>query len=126
MAGNVHLGKKLENCVDELVRTGRYTSREEVLSEGVRLVERREQQRTAVDRALEAGIADAEAGRVHAADSAFAACASVTRPRPPKGTDEVVITRRPMQISSTSATISLGTTRHARSPSSTNWNGAAG
>lgn len=73
MAGNVHLGKKLENYVDELVRTGRYKSREEVLSEGVRLVERREQQRTAVDRALEAGIADAEAGRVHAADSAFAA-----------------------------------------------------
>ena len=73
MAGNVRLETKLENYVEELVRTGRYTSREAVLSEGVRLVERREQQRAAVDRALEAGIADAEAGRVHDAESAFTA-----------------------------------------------------
>ena len=36
------LGKVLENFVTELVKTGRYNSKSEVLREGVRLIQDRE------------------------------------------------------------------------------------
>lgn len=42
MASSANLGKLLEEYVADLVRTGRYNSRSEVLREGVRLVEERE------------------------------------------------------------------------------------
>jgi len=59
------LGPQLENYVTELVRSGRYGSRSEVLREGVRLVEEREKRLTALDAAIARGLADVKAGRVH-------------------------------------------------------------
>lgn len=64
MANGENLSQRAENYVDELVRTGRYKSRGEALTEGLRLIEEREKQAVALDAALAAGIADMEAGRV--------------------------------------------------------------
>lgn len=64
MASSANLGPKLENYVTDLVSTGRYNSRSEVLREGVRLVEEREKRLAALDAAISRGIADADAGRV--------------------------------------------------------------
>jgi antitoxin ParD1/3/4 len=70
MAGNANLGPRLENVVTDLVEKGRYSSRSEVLKEGVRLVEERENRLLALDTAISGGIADAETGRVRAVDDA--------------------------------------------------------
>lgn len=64
MASSANLGQQLENYVNELVKSGRYHSRSEVLREGVRLVEEREKRLQALDLAIGRGIADAEAGRL--------------------------------------------------------------
>ena len=64
MASSANLGPHLEGYVSELIRTGRYRSRSEVLREGVRLVEEREKRLAALDAALARGMADADAGRV--------------------------------------------------------------
>lgn len=71
MASSANLGQHLENYVTDLVKTGRYHSRSEVLREGVRLVEEREKRLAALDVALARGLADVEAGRVTALDEAF-------------------------------------------------------
>jgi antitoxin ParD1/3/4 len=65
MASSVDLGNQLENVVTQLVKTGRYNSRSEILREGVRLVQEREARLTALDAAIARGVADADAGRVH-------------------------------------------------------------
>ena len=64
MAISADLGAHLEGVVNELVSTGRYNSKSEVLREGVRLVQEREARLAALDAALAKGIADADAGRV--------------------------------------------------------------
>ena len=64
MASSANLGQRLEDYVSELIKTGRYQSRSEVLREGVRLVEEREKRLVALDAAIARGIADADAGRV--------------------------------------------------------------
>ncbi|MEP7457097.1 type II toxin-antitoxin system ParD family antitoxin [Phyllobacterium sp. SB3] len=64
MASSANLGQKLENYVDDLVKTGRYNSRSEVLREGVRMVEEREKRLDALDAAISRGLADVQAGRV--------------------------------------------------------------
>jgi antitoxin ParD1/3/4 len=64
MAGTADLGPQLEGYVADLVKSGRYQSRSEVLREGVRLVEERERRLAALDAAINRGIADVEAGRV--------------------------------------------------------------
>lgn len=64
MPSSANLGQHLEDYVSELVATGRYGSRSEVLREGVRLIEEREKRLAVLDAALARGIADAEAGRV--------------------------------------------------------------
>ena len=63
MASSANLGQKLESYVSDLVRSGRYNSRSEVLREGVRLVEEREKRLVALDAAIARGLADADAGR---------------------------------------------------------------
>ena len=68
MASSANLGDKLEGYVNNLVKTGRYQSRSEVLREGVRLVEEREKRLAALDAAIERGLADADAGRVRPID----------------------------------------------------------
>lgn len=64
MASSANLGQQLETYVTDLVRTGRYNSRSEVLREGVRLIEEREKRLAALDAAIARGLADADAGRV--------------------------------------------------------------
>ncbi|GGF52726.1 addiction module antitoxin [Azorhizobium oxalatiphilum] len=58
------LGQTLEAYVTQLVSTGRYGSKSEVLREGVRLLQERETRLAALNAALARGLADAEAGRV--------------------------------------------------------------
>ena len=65
------LGAPLEAFVAELVKTGRYNSKSEVLREGVRLVQDREARLAAVYEAIDRGIASAEAGRTKPADEVF-------------------------------------------------------
>ena len=71
MPMSVDLGKRLEATVNKLVKKGRYNSRSEVLREGVRLVEEREKRLAELDAALERGMADSRAGRVHSAKEVF-------------------------------------------------------
>jgi antitoxin ParD1/3/4 len=72
MAMSVDLGERLESFVNEMVASGRYNSKSEVLREGLRLVQDRERL-SAIDAAIEsgvfddaikAGLADLAAGRV--------------------------------------------------------------
>jgi antitoxin ParD1/3/4 len=65
------LGNTLETFVSDLVKSGRYNSKSEVLREGVRLVQEREARLTVLDAALARGIADADAGRVKPAAAVF-------------------------------------------------------
>ena len=62
MTMTVNLGETLERSVEEMVANGRYGSRSEVLREGVRLVEEREQQLARFRRDMEETLAEAEAG----------------------------------------------------------------
>jgi antitoxin ParD1/3/4 len=68
MADSANLGKHFDDYVDELVKSGRYQTRDDVLREGVRLLEVRERRLAELDAELARGIADVEAGRVHTAD----------------------------------------------------------
>lgn len=65
------LGKQLEGYVQQLVDTGRYGSKSEVLREGVRLVQDRETKLTALDTSIRRGLADADAGRTKPAGAVF-------------------------------------------------------
>lgn len=71
MASSVNLGEQLEAFITDAVKNGRYGSRSEVLREGVRLVQEREQRLAKLHAALREGIADADAGRVTDADIVF-------------------------------------------------------
>ena len=68
MAISAELGEALEQAVTELVATGRYNSKSEVLREGVRLVQEREARLQTLHAALERGLASADAGRVEDAE----------------------------------------------------------
>src|SRR4051812_21745596 len=68
MASSVDLGSKLEKFVANLIKSGRYNSKSEVLREGVRLIQERETRLAALDASIARGIADADAGRVTPAD----------------------------------------------------------
>ncbi len=63
------LGSDVEAVMDGLVESGRYPSREDVLREGVRLVQDREARLTRIDAAVLRGIEDAEAGRSEDAEA---------------------------------------------------------
>ncbi|WP_368518029.1 type II toxin-antitoxin system ParD family antitoxin [Rhizobium sp.] len=65
------LGKQLESYIQQLVDTGRYGSKSEVLREGVRLVQDRETRLAALDASIMRGIADADAGRTRPANNVF-------------------------------------------------------
>ena len=68
---SAELGKQLESYIQQLVETGRYGSKSEVLREGVRLVQDREARLAALDASIMRGIADADAGRTHGAEDVF-------------------------------------------------------
>ncbi len=71
MAISAELGATLEAFVNQLVESGRYNSKSEVLREGVRIIQDREARLLAFDRAIAQGIADEEAGRVKPMDEVF-------------------------------------------------------
>jgi antitoxin ParD1/3/4 len=54
---NVSVGDRWENYIEELLRDGRYGSASEVVREGLRLVEEREQKLAALRETIEASIA---------------------------------------------------------------------
>jgi antitoxin ParD1/3/4 len=58
-----NLGTDIEAALAGLVESGRYSTREDVLREGVRLVQDRETRLARIDAAVARGIDDAEAGR---------------------------------------------------------------
>lgn len=62
MPSSVSLGN-LETTVQNLIKTGRYNSKSEVLREGIRLVEEREKRLASLDAAIARGLADIDAGR---------------------------------------------------------------
>lgn len=68
---SAELGRQLEAFVSELVDTGRYNSKSEVLREGVRLIQEREARLAALDASIARGLADAEAGRTTPAAAVF-------------------------------------------------------
>ena len=65
------LGKPLEGYVQQLVESGRYGSKSEVIREGVRLIQDRETRLAALDAAIARGVADAKAGRTNPAEKVF-------------------------------------------------------
>jgi len=65
------LGEKLEDYVTQLVATGRYNSKSEILREGVRLIQDRETKLAALDASIARGIADADAGRTAPVEDVF-------------------------------------------------------
>ena len=65
------LGEKLEDYVTQLVATGRYNSKSEILREGVRLIQDRETKLAALDASIARGIADADAGRTTRSEDVF-------------------------------------------------------
>ena len=65
------LGSQLERYIQQLVDTGRYNSKSEVLREGVRLIQDRETRLEALDASIKRGLADADAGRTKTADAVF-------------------------------------------------------
>ncbi len=65
MASSVNLGSQLEHFVTELVTSGRYNSRSEILREGVRIIHERETRLAALDGSIARGLADLDAGRTY-------------------------------------------------------------
>lgn len=71
MSDDGDLGTQLEQFVAHLVETGRYASKDEVLREGVRLIQERETRLAALDAAIARGVADADAGRAKPLGAVF-------------------------------------------------------
>lgn len=71
MASSADLGNQLEAFVANLVASGRYNSKSEVLREGVRLIQEREARLAALDTSIARGIANADAGRTKPASAVF-------------------------------------------------------
>jgi antitoxin ParD1/3/4 len=65
------LGKHLEGYIQQLVESGRYGSKSEVLREGVRLIQDRETRLAALDASILRGVADADDGRTKPAEKVF-------------------------------------------------------
>ena len=72
MAGSFEHGAQLKDFVDDLVAAGRYNSRSEVIRDGLRLLQEREQLRQIkleeVRRAFQEGI---NSGKGHTAEAVF-------------------------------------------------------
>ncbi len=71
MARSVDLGDALDHFVTSLVAAGRYTSEDQVLREGVRLIQEREARLTKLDEAITKGIAAADAGEGRPSSEVF-------------------------------------------------------
>ena len=71
MPSSCTLGKHFENFVQAQLASGRYGNASEVVRDALRLMEDRERRLAALDQAVERGMADLEAGRIHDADKVF-------------------------------------------------------
>jgi antitoxin ParD1/3/4 len=71
MPSSYTLGQHFEAFIQAQLASGRYNDASEVVRDALRLMEERERRLAAVDAALERGLADIEAGRVHDADAVF-------------------------------------------------------
>ena len=71
MPSSYTIGRHFETFVHDQLASGRYNSASEVLRDALRLMEEREQRRQHVHAAIQRGMADADAGRVHDADDVF-------------------------------------------------------
>ena len=71
MAMSADLGKPLEEFVENLVKSGRYRSRSEILREGVRLVQEREAKLAHFKAEIQKGIDSADRGELFDADDVF-------------------------------------------------------
>lgn len=65
------LGSEFESAMDALVESGRYPSREDVLREGVRLVQDRDARLARLEAKIAKSIASADRGDVVDLDEAF-------------------------------------------------------
>ncbi|MEM6711760.1 MAG: type II toxin-antitoxin system ParD family antitoxin [Pseudomonadota bacterium] len=65
------LGKPLEEFVEELVKSGRYGSKSEVLREGIRLVQEREAKLAEFKAKIQEGVDAIERGDVYDLDEVF-------------------------------------------------------
>lgn len=72
MAVSADLGKPIEDYLEELVKSGRYRSRSEVLREGVRLVQEREAKIAGIRMKIDEGIAAVDRGDSRPAEDVFA------------------------------------------------------
>ncbi len=70
MPSSYTLGKYFETFVQAQLASGRYNNASEVLRDALRLMEERERRLSALDGAIERGVADIEAGRMHDLDDA--------------------------------------------------------
>jgi antitoxin ParD1/3/4 len=71
MSDSYTLGRHFEAFIQAQLSSGRYADASEVVRDALRLMEERERRLAAVDAALERGLADIEAGRVHDSDQVF-------------------------------------------------------
>ena len=65
------LGPTLERYVSDLVDSGRYNSKSEVIREGIRLVQEREGRLATLDNAIAKGLDDVAKGRTTPAKDVF-------------------------------------------------------
>jgi antitoxin ParD1/3/4 len=68
---NVHLSRDLTKFVQSLVSSGRYGSPADVVRAGLRLLESEDEWKAGVRSAIEAGLADVEAGRLRDGEQAI-------------------------------------------------------
>ena len=68
---SAELGKPREQFISDLVASGRYGSKSEVLREGVRRIQEREARCAVLDAAMARSLEDAEAGRTQSAEAVF-------------------------------------------------------
>jgi antitoxin ParD1/3/4 len=66
------LGPNLENYVSDLVASGRYNSKSEVIREGIRLVQEREAHFKVLDAAIARGLSDAAQNKTVDGNETFA------------------------------------------------------
>lgn len=64
MDDHADYGAPLEQAISDLVASGRYRSRDDLLREGARIVTEREMLRATLHAKIEQGLADADAGRM--------------------------------------------------------------
>ncbi|GGK49699.1 ribbon-helix-helix domain-containing protein [Salinarimonas ramus] len=68
----IEVEPRVAEALDQLVRTGRFGSRDAILQEGLRLVQGREAKLAELDAAIARSLAEADAGLGIPADEVFA------------------------------------------------------